>query len=109
LEPREVASQAGWRQREKLDFWRYPGSVSSEPSETLNNSKVEGVGPSNPRDHRIDELRQRIERLRERIAAAQAEQRRAVMELAELLEEARRMARRAQREQRAERLRQDKD
>ncbi|MGH9213968.1 MAG: hypothetical protein ACRD2C_25335 [Acidimicrobiales bacterium] len=70
-------------------------------------------GPSSPspggggarRSHRVEELRARIDRLRERIAESQAEQRRAVMELAELLEETRRMARRAQQEQRTARWR----
>lgn len=60
-----------------------------------------------PRNHRIEELRRQVDQLRGRIAAAQAEQRRAVMELNELLEEKRRLARRARQQQRAARVRRD--
>ena len=62
-------------------------------------------GDGNARNHRIEQLRQQIDDLKARITAAQAEQRRAVMELNELLQEKRHIAARARRWRRAARWR----
>ena len=59
------------------------------------------------RNHRIEQLRREVELLRARIADAQDEQRRAVLELNELLEEKRHLAQRARQQQRAARVRRE--
>jgi chromosome segregation ATPase len=57
------------------------------------------------RNHRIEELRREVEEMRARIADTQDEQRRAVLELSELLEEKRHLAQRARQQQRSARMR----
>lgn len=77
------------------------GGGGSEPG------AKDATSPRNHRNHRIDELRREVEKLRARIADAQDEQRRAVLELNELLEEKRHLAQRARQQERVARVRRD--